>query len=316
MAVAFHFTTPVDAMTCRWAVSPLRETTSAVRLLTQPHRQGYHLPWLRAVAPELERLDLTPLLHVLARNYSPDFISPPPPGPSPRFDDEIAAVRATPSAQVAAELARSPGAGGLATDPAQARTQLADVLETVWRNLVEPWWPRIRDVLDADIAHRTRALVDGGLAAVFADLHPAVRWEQHTVTVDLVVTADRRMDGVGLLLMPSVFEWPGVGVSLDPPWPPTIDYPARGIAALWETSPPAAGLHRLIGRTRATLLAALSEPRSTTGLARTCALPASTVSEQVRILRETGLVTTHRVGRSLRHTRTPLGTALLSGTDR
>ncbi|MPZ81456.1 MAG: helix-turn-helix domain-containing protein, partial [Actinophytocola sp.] len=284
-------------MTCRWAVSPLRETTSAVRLLSQPHRQGYHLPWLRAVAPVLDRLDLTPLLHVLSRHsYSPDFISPPPAGPSPRFDDEIAAVRATPESQVAAELARSPGARRFATDPAEARTQLADVLESVWRNLIEPWWPRIRDILEADIAHRTRALVDGGLAAALADLHPAIRWEHHTLTVDLGTNAERRMDGVGMLLMPSVFEWPGVGVSLDPPWPPTIDYPARGIAALWQQVEPAEQLHRLIGRTRATLLAALSEPRSTTGLARTCALPASTVSEQVRILRETGLVTTHRVG--------------------
>lgn len=94
MAVVLRFTTPVDAMTCRWAVSPLREIMNAVRVLTQPHRQGYHLPWLRTVAPVLNRLDLTPLLQVMPqRTYTPDFLSPPPTSPSPRFADEIAAVR-------------------------------------------------------------------------------------------------------------------------------------------------------------------------------------------------------------------------------
>jgi DNA-binding transcriptional ArsR family regulator len=323
MPVTLRLTT---ATSCRWAVSPLRETMSAVRLLTQPHRQGYHQPWLRAVAPALAELDLTPLLQVMpTRTYNPDFLVPPPSGPHPHFADELAQVRQTPARQVRAELSRClhdqhgrrlpPPAQALVEHPLRARALLADTLAACWERLIQPWWRGIRDVLEGDVAHRTRALADGGLGAVLADLHPRIHWQDPVLTI--AIAFDGTRDVTGLVLMPSTFEWPNVGVVLDEPWLPTIDYPARGIAALWEPrrDPPAA-LAKLIGHTRATLLAALTEPTSTTALARQCALPNSTVSEQVKVLREAGLVTTHRVGRYLQHTRTPLGTQLTTTDPR
>lgn len=314
MPVLLRFATPLDVLACRWAISPARETMSAVRLLTQPHRQGYHRPWLRAVAPALTSLDLTPLFQVMPETgYSPDFLSPPPTGPTATFADELAQVRATPLPQLRTELRHcGPRAAALRAHPAKARDLLADTLEACWTHLVEPWWPRIRDVLVADIAHRTRVLADGGLAAVFAGLHRKVGWRDNTVTIDIAYDGEREVDGAGIVLLPSAFEWPNVGVMLDRPWLPTIDYPARGIAALWETrqAPPDA-LARLVGRTRATLLAALTEPLTTGGLARRCGLPDSSVSEALTILRDAGLVSTDRMGRYRQHTRTPLGTELL-----
>ncbi|OLF17047.1 ArsR/SmtB family transcription factor [Actinophytocola xanthii] len=316
MAVVFRFTSSHDVLSCRWAVSPLRETLAAVRVLARPHRQGYHLPWLRSVSSTLERVDLTVLPRLLGRQYTPDFLCPPPNGPRPTFEEEVARVRSADPDRVAAELARSPAAGlGLPSDPAECRDLLADAVENVWRGLLAPWWPRISEVLENDIAHWTRVLAAQGLGAVLADLHPRVRWNRDAVTVALPVDADREIDATGLLLMPSVFEWPDVGVAVDPPWAPTIDYPARGIAALWQSAAtPSDALGRLVGRRRALLLSALVEPTSTTGLARRCAVPVSTVSEQLRILRDAGLVHTHRAGRFLRHERTPLGTSLVNGT--
>lgn len=320
MPITFRITDPAS---CRWAISPLRETLSAVRLLTQPHRQGYHQPWLRAMAPALEELDLTPLLQVMTHTtYNPDFLIPAPPGPSADFADELAAVRHTPPRQVRAELSRClhgkhgdtlpPPAQALVDKPVQARNLLADTLEACWERLISPWWPRIRDVLTGDIAYRARQLADGGLAAVLADLHPKIHWQHPHLVVALPGDGFRDVEA-GLALMPSTFEWPNVGVILDKPWLPSIDYPARGIAALWEPrhDPPAA-LARLLGHTRATLLAALTEPTTTTALSRQCTLPTSTVSEHITTLREAGLVTTHRVGRYLQHTRTPLGTQLVT----
>jgi DNA-binding transcriptional ArsR family regulator len=315
--ITFHLTDPAS---CRWAISPLRETLSAVRLLTQPHRQGYHQPWLRAVAPALADLDLTPLLQVMSRGYNPDFLMPAPPGPTAAFADELALVRRTPVGRVRAELSRClreqhgrrlpPPAQALVDHPVRARTLLTDTLARCWKHLIEPWWPRIRDVLEGDIAYRTRQLAAGGLASVLADLHPKVHWQHPTLVVDLPIDEVRDVTA-GLALMPSTFEWPQVGVAVDKPWLPTIDYPARGVAALWEPrSDPPAALARLLGGTRATLLAALTEPTSTTALARRCTLPNSTVSEHLTVLRDAGLVTTHRVGRYLQHTRTPLGTQL------
>lgn len=318
MPITFRITDPAS---CRWAISPLRETMNAVRLLVQPHRQGYHQPWLRAVAPALDELDLTPLLQVMPRAlYNPDFLIPPPSGPSARFADELAAVRGTRAAQVRAELSRClheqhgdrlpPPAQALVDHPTRARDLLTDTLAACWARLIEPWWPRINDVLTGDIAHRAKQLADGGLAAALTDLHPKVSWQHPTLVVDLPATGFRDVES-GLVLLPSAFEWPNVGVILDRPWLPTIDYPARGIAALWERrSDPSTSLARLLGQTRAVILAALTEPRSTTVLARHCGLPNSTVSEHLTVLRDAGLVTTHRVGRYLRHTRTPLGTQL------
>lgn len=321
MPITFRIT---DAASVRWAISPLRETLSAVRLLRQPHRQGYHQPWLRSVAPALSELDLTPLLQVLTRTYNPDFLMPAPPGPTALFADELAVVRRTPYPRVRTELARCfrqqygrhlpPPAQALVDHPVRARNLMADTLASCWARLIEPWWPRIRDVLAGDIAYRTRQLADGGLAAVLSDLHPKIHWRHPTLVVDLDAPGYRDVEA-GLVLMPSTFEWPNVGVILDRPWLPTIDYPARGLAALWEPrSAPPAALARLLGATRATLLAALTEPTSTTALARGCELPASTVSEHLTVLREAGLVTTHRTGRYLQHTRTPLGTQLSAGT--
>lgn len=319
MPYTFRITDPAS---CRWAISPLRETLSAVRMLRQPHRQGYHQPWLRAVAPALDELDLTPLLQVMPTAlYSPDFLVPSPQGPNQRFADELALVRATPVRQVRAELSRClrnqhgsrlpPPAQALVDHPLRARDLLADTVSACWERLISPWWQRIRDVLDGDIAYRARQLADGGLAAVLSDLHPKVHWRHPELVVDSLNDSFRDVEDVGLVLMPSTFEWPGVGVVMDKPWLPTIDYGARGIAALWEPrSDPPAPLARLIGETRAILLAALTEPTSTTALARRCALPNSTVSEHLTVLRDAGLVTTHRTGRYLQHTRTPLGTQL------
>lgn len=321
MPITFRITDPAS---CRWAISPLRETLSAVRLLREPHRQGYHQPWLRSVAGVLAELDLSPLLQVMARKYNPDFLIPAPPGPTAQFTDELAAVRRTPYAQVRTELVRCfreqhghhfpPPAQALVDHPVRARDLLADTLLACWEGLIEPWWPGIRDVLAGDIAYRSRQLADGGLTAALSDLHPKIHWHHPTLVVDLAGPGYRDVEA-GLVFMPSTFEWPNVGVILDRPWLPTIDYPARGIAALWEPrSAPPAALARLLGRTRATLLAALTEPTSTTALARGCALPISTVSEHLTLLREAGLVATHRVGRYLQHTRTPLGTQLSAGT--
>jgi DNA-binding IclR family transcriptional regulator len=81
----------------------------------------------------------------------------------------------------------------------------------------------------------------------------------------------------------------------------------------YQEPPSPADLARLVGRTRAVLLAALAEPASTTGLAARCSLPVSTVSEQLAILRAARLITTHRTGRFLVHRQTPLGAALTHG---
>jgi DNA-binding transcriptional ArsR family regulator len=322
MPVVFRFGAD-DLLRCRFAVSPLHETMGAVRALRHPERLAYHLPWHRQVRAGLERLDLAPLLALVPPSgYSPDFLSPPPDGPFTRFDAELERVRAAPPDRVGAEIARClagqsppgpPVPAALHAGPAAVREVLANLLAHCWRVLVEPWWPRLRDLLEADIVFNARRFADGGFQAVLADLHPRVRWRDDALHVAIAGVGERELGGRGLVLMPGAFVWPGVGVMLDPPWQPTLTYPVRGIARLWQ-GPAAEGvaLARLLGRTRATLLVALAEPASTSGLAARCHLPVSTVSEQLQVLRGSGLVAARRAGRQLLHEQTPLGIALIA----
>ena len=104
---------------------------------------------------------------------------------------------------------------------------------------------------------------------------------------------------------------------VDEPWQPTIAYPARGIAVLWEkpTPPPDAPV-RLLGQTRARILAGLEQPASTTALAQRHGLSPSGVSRHVLALRGAGLVTGSRHGHEIRYARTRLGTELARGPAR
>lgn len=319
MAVVLRFRSE-DLLQCRFGISPLCETTDALRAFGWPSRAAYHASWHRRVRPQVPSLGIGPLLAILAvRGYQPDFLNPAPRGPVVDMAAQLAQVRATPPATVAAELAQCRQAGDsgrdawrkhpeLGGDPAAVRDLLAGMLERAWSALVEPWWPRIRDVLDADITYRARRLADAGLAATLAELDDHVSWEAGVLRFAVPGEVDLDASGRELVLIPSVFAWPSAGISFDPP---SIVYAARGIFGLWG---PETGsdqdLERLVGRARATLLRALEEPASTTGLAARAGLAVSSVSEHVAILRANGLVSTTRTGRFLVHQRTELGTAL------
>jgi DNA-binding transcriptional ArsR family regulator len=117
--------------------------------------------------------------------------------------------------------------------------------------------------------------------------------------------------GRGLVLMPSAYLWPMVAAITDEPWQPAIVYPARGIADLWQQpAPPPDALIRLLGRTRALLLARLDQPASTSTLAAVHGLSPSGTSRHLIAMRDAGLITGTRHGHEIRYARTPLGTEL------
>jgi hypothetical protein len=117
--------------------------------------------------------------------------------------------------------------------------------------------------------------------------------------------------GRGLVLMPSAYIWPDVAVVVDEPWQPTIVYPARGIASLWQQpTPPPDALVRLLGRTRALLLTSLDRPASTAVLAGLHGLSPSGTSSHLIAMRDAGLLAGTRHRHEVRYARTRLGTEL------
>jgi DNA-binding transcriptional ArsR family regulator len=325
MPVTLHLTPP-DLRRIRFAASPAFETLAAIRVATGPQAPGHHRRWLESVRPRLDELDLRPItLLQPRRGYTPDFLAPPPTGPSASFDDELARIAATPPERVRAEIELSlrdtPGARATALgrrllgEPNEVLRLLTRLVDEAWHALVAPVWPRVRALLDADVAFQSRRLAEGGLDRLFAELHPTLRWNAaaDVLTRELGDDEHRELAGEGLVLMPSAFKSDQVVVVADRPWQPTVIYPARGLGGLWE--PPRgsadAALGRLIGHTRAALLAELTEPASTTWLAHRHALAPATVSEHLSVLNEARLVTKERHRHEIRYRRTDLGTALL-----
>ncbi|MEU8341631.1 DUF5937 family protein [Spirillospora sp. NPDC048832] len=315
---------PDDVARVRFAFSPLWEMVRSLRVLADPSGHALHLPWVRTVRPRLRGLGLEPLREVVgAAGYIPDFLTPPPETPLPDLGAELETVRATPPEVVAAELRwagpgsrPSPARVALATEPERTLAHLADLLERYWAVAVEPFWPRVRDLLEGDVLRRAGALAAEGAAGVFGDLHEAVVWRAGTLNVDRRWSFRGELAGRGILLVPSAFVWPQVSVMV-PPYQPMLSYPPRGVATLWETGwpdePRADALAALIGRRRADLLAALARPAATTDLARRLGVTAGAVSQHLGVLRACGLVTGHRMGRRVLYVRTPAGDALALG---
>jgi DNA-binding transcriptional ArsR family regulator len=315
-----------DPARVRFAVSPLWETMAAVRVLLEPQRRRYHLPWLDAVQADLDRLDLWPLLVLSPRSgWTPDFLTPAPAGPGTDIAGQLAQVRATAPELVAREVKQSltqrsgepapEAAWRLLDDPPATRSMLADLLEQCWQLLIAPHWPRLRDLLQADMLHRTQILGDYGLERVLSELDPRARWTGDALVIDAPAAGRHQLAGAGLLLLPSVFVWPGLAAVTDPPARPTLIYPARGIAELWQPAltDHSDALAHLLGQTRAALLESLAEPASTHTLARRHDLAPSTVSEHLTVLRHAGLVNRRRHRHTVLYQQTPLGTELANG---
>lgn len=96
-------------------------------------------------------------------------------------------------------------------EPARAVQELADLLERAWEVMVEPHWPRLRALLEADIAYHSRRLAEVGFERLLGEISPRLRWTDSTLTVaGTSGNHSRVLGGQGLVLMPSVFVWPDV----------------------------------------------------------------------------------------------------------
>ncbi|HEY1118772.1 MAG TPA: helix-turn-helix domain-containing protein, partial [Acidimicrobiales bacterium] len=99
---------------------------------------------------------------------------------------------------------------------------------------------------------------------------------------------------------------------------PLIMYGARGVGTLWEPEPPGArdALADLLGAVRARLLGLLESPASSTELAVRLGVTTSAVNQHLRALRDGGLLTAARHGRSVLYLRSDLGDHLVTASLR
>jgi len=299
----------------------MQELVTSVKVLFAPAPADLHRRWADTVRPRTAALRLDGLRALVGNpRYLPDFLFPPPDRMDIRFDTELERVRATPPELVRVEVDRvragtslAPALRELYDDPERGLGTLADQLAAYWRTAVAPVWPRLRRLLDADLDYRSAQLTSGGVARMLDNLHPQLRYADDALRIRWSRwNSSSDLRGTGLLLVPCVFAWPALTVTKDVDQP-MLTYAPRGIGRVWSGTSGVGTqrMARLLGRRRAALLALLDLPVSTTALAAQLDLTAAAVSEHLSVLRDAGLVTSRRSGRSVLYQRTPLATQLL-----
>jgi hypothetical protein len=250
--------------------------------------------------------------------YFPDFLTPPPDTTLPGFQAELDRVRDTDPGKALEELGwieppDSRGLAAFAADPAAGIQRVAATLERYWELALAEFWPRVHGMLEADVMWRSRRLAAGGVRELFADLHDSVAWHGDRLVIAHHWEHASALTGDGLVLVPSAFRGPQVGIICEP-YQPTLWYPARGVGNLWSAGTPCTpnALAALVGKTRAQILVALEDPATTTGLARRLELTPGAVSQHLTILSDSGVVTGRRLGREVVYRRTATGDALTS----
>jgi DNA-binding transcriptional ArsR family regulator len=307
----------------RFAHSPVNELVASLRVLQDPRRQPMYGRWLAAVRPRLGRvrLDLLTALAPTGRSL-PAFLLPPPTRPWPELAQELEAVAATPPAVVRREFDKVRERRPLPTvlrpvydDPDAHLPMVVDELRRYWQAAIQPAWQRVRAVCAADLAHRMEHFASGGLARVLDRLHPTVSFAGDLLQIDKPHHGSHRFDltGSGIVLVPCAFTWPTLTVDCRAAEQPVLVYPPRGVGELCEepSGREADPLAALVGGSRALLLARLDLPRTTTQLAEQLGLSPAAVSQHLKILKDTALVSAWRRGRMVLYQRTAAATALL-----
>lgn len=317
----FHFTSE-DLTKVRVATEPhaLWEIAASLhRLQTREGRWAY-APWFRTACDALRRAGLertvqTFLMPLFPRaSYFPDFLTPL--EGAEGLDAGLEAVLATPYERVVREvdtLTRAVGAPAWARRLTERdmREQLVGALRSYHRAVIAPHEERIQERLHTERARQAHTLFHAGTEGMLTRLGPTIRWRPPLLEIDPYPDhRDVLLDGRGLLLIPSHFCWHAPIALADPGLPPVLLYPLHHLPAstVHADSP---RLNVLLGPTRAAILRASATGSTTTEAARRAGVTPTTASHHTAVLRDAGLITSHRHANTVLHTLTPLGAALL-----
>ncbi|HEX5541119.1 MAG TPA: winged helix-turn-helix domain-containing protein [Micromonospora sp.] len=316
------------------SANPVWELILSLHLLQERTRDPVMAGWRRDVADGLRRSNAAHRMRLLfalnpPQGYFPDFLTPQ--QSVAGFEAGLEAVRSTPAEllhrdlSVLAEENRLPSsAAALARGEPEVLHHLTELMEEYLAIAITPYWPNIQAAVEADRVLRARALLDGGVEGLMASLRPVLRWEPGVLEVpDYPVSRELHLKGRGLLLVPAFFCTRTPVALLDPELPPVLVYPADRLGGLGsgtglESSASPAdrrggreALAVLLGRTRARVLEAAGDGCSTGEAARRLQISPAAASQHATVLRNAGLVVSHRDRNTVLHTLTPLGRAIL-----
>jgi DNA-binding transcriptional ArsR family regulator len=302
---------------------PLWELVLAVHMLRPQPGDLLFAGWRRATIDVLRRASLGRRLRLLLAlsppiGYFPDFLTPI--EAIRGLDSGLEAIRRTPVPMLTRDirqLARSrrlpQSVRHVANGEPHALAELTDTMRTLHTLAITPYQRAIDSTLDRDRRIRMHAFADAGVEGLFGSLRPILHWTAGELRIPGHRDQELSLDGRGLLLIPSYFCIGGPLTMFDPSLPPVLIYPVPRQPRLLLEHPPSAALGALIGTTRAAVLDAIGIRRaSTTDLARQVGIATASASEHATVLRQTGLITSHRERNRMLHQLTALGLALLN----
>jgi DNA-binding transcriptional ArsR family regulator len=307
------------------APDPLFEIAASMHRLQSSRGRWAYAGWYRTARRDLrerglERALRSVLLPLYPRAaYFPDFLTP-----STGVDGLEAGLEtllATPPQRVEKEITlfdRLIGAPEWAGRLAERETrqEFVGILRAYYATAVVPHQDRIQARIEAERAVRGRGLLHGGVEGMLAGLGPMLRWRAPVLEVAYPRQTEDRdlyLNGRGLTLVPSYFNWGEPVAFADPGLPPVLWYsllhepPARPL----REEDPERSLTNLLGRVRALALRAAAGGATTGEIARAAGVSASAASRHATVLRDAGLVTTVRNGPAVLHTLTPTGVSVL-----
>ncbi|WP_328792520.1 MULTISPECIES: winged helix-turn-helix domain-containing protein [unclassified Streptomyces] len=335
----FHFTAEDLALVRVTVLGPLAETQLSLWNLQRRDGKALYGGWRMRTGP-------------LVTSDGPDtarFLSRPAGGLVDLFtlvgaagcmDEGVERLSSAPDRRLRAEFAVLPPTDrwrapwlteAMHADPRAVR-RLAAALQDCHRVAVAPYWGRIHQHLDGEVARRGRLMVEGGVGALLNSLRPMALWKAPVLEIPgyrplAHPDADFHLAGRPLVLAPSVFcgPVPQLFASLQSDTVvmvyPALNNPVEA-AGLWAPpadsrqvdSPVPPALSALLGRTRAVVLCVIADHPActTTQLAQRAGISPASASEHATTLRSAGLTTLTRERKAALHTLTRFGLALLN----
>jgi Helix-turn-helix domain len=315
----------LERIQVRPTLGPLGETVKAMGLLRCPQQpRASYRQWRGQVKDRLtpQMAAFTAMIPAGTKGVDLSMLT----GPAATLEQGIQALLTVPREHLLTEMefadreCKLPAAVWAAAEPGHARLQLAAAAVAAHQVLVEPYWTRIHACLHAEHVAGLRALAAGGPDRLLASLQSEwVRWRPPVLEVLVPADYDVALNGLGIALMPSAFVGQIPSLHHNPNDPSSAPWlvvpPADGRMQqrhLWgNPRPRGAALAALVGRNRAAVLRTLADGCSTTELADRVGISLAAASQHASVLRDAGLITTHRQGSAVLHVLTPLGAELL-----
>jgi MarR family protein len=261
-----------------------------------------------------------PLLRMLTtlarpKGYSPDFLTPA--VDSPDLETGLDVLLSTPKSRLhndisvlTAQTLLPAWVSDVAAGDVRTLRHLTEGIRQYHKAVLAPHWSTIRAHVRASRAQRAESTMSGGLEGM---LLPGMRLRGTVMEVPYPVDQDLYLNGRGLTLVPSFFCWQTAITVVDAHCDPVLVYPVERRLD-WDLPPRPQALVALLGRTRAAVLLTIAErPHlNTTELARALGTSPASASQHATVLREAGLVVTHRHNGAALHTLSPRGRDLLA----